>query len=172
MFEVQFQRTNLGSEGLRFGFLKVGEVRGSVRIYRFIPSLPQNDSGIFSGKTLTLVRSPMRKCVLCSNFSVGRHPYRSSCELGQAAAQRIFIYLIWTFEHSERHQKWFIPCGAIFFAPEEVVTYSIVMSIIKAAHHSGLYSHKKCCKTLRNFQGIGITYLSLACLPASICSLF
>ena len=33
-------------------------------------------------RLLTLVRrSPMRKCVLCSNFSVGRHPYRSSCEL-------------------------------------------------------------------------------------------
>ena len=29
-FEVQFQRMNLGSEGLRFSFLKVGEVRGLV----------------------------------------------------------------------------------------------------------------------------------------------
>ena len=29
-FEVHFQRTNLGLEGSRFGFLKVWEVRGSV----------------------------------------------------------------------------------------------------------------------------------------------
>ena len=29
-FEVQFQRMNLGSEGSRFSFLKVWEVRGSV----------------------------------------------------------------------------------------------------------------------------------------------
>ena len=30
MFVVQFQMMNLGSEGLKFGFLKVQEVRGSV----------------------------------------------------------------------------------------------------------------------------------------------